>query len=416
MPRPLRIAVVGFGPCGGTAAYLLADHGHDVTLFERAERLGPVGAGILLQPSGQIVLKRLGLLHEVAARAEPIDELHAVTDRGRIILKLPYEEVRPGCTAFGVARGVVFDAIHRAVLASGVNVRLGCDILETPLVPGGIAAVDARGERHGPFDFVVVAEGSRSRMRAASGLTRWEHEYAYGAIWLIGRCTAIRRKLYQVVRGSQRLVGVLPMGDGRCSLYWGVRRDEVAPTFAAPFSRWRDDVLRLCPEVEELFEGVSDFDGILYTTYRHAEMRSWHDERRIFLGDAAHPISPHMGQGTSLALWDAFAFARSAERSSNVDEIFGRYVESRRRIVRFYSWVSLALSPFFQSDGVIKAIGRDIALPLMPRLPILRRQMLLSMAGIKAGFLAGAMAMDDPGPADDGVSTSFDSLYATADA
>ena len=58
----MRFAIAGFGIGGATLAVALARDGHEVTVFERAAALGPVGAGFLLQPSGQAVLAELGVL------------------------------------------------------------------------------------------------------------------------------------------------------------------------------------------------------------------------------------------------------------------------------------------------------------------------------------------------------------------
>src|SRR5437762_2768415 len=100
--RRYRVGVVGFGVAGAATAYLLAKSGHAVTLIERAPAVRPIGAGILLQPSGQLVLRNLGLLDQVISRAEPIMELHAVLHSGRTLLRMPYAEVEPGCRAYGV--------------------------------------------------------------------------------------------------------------------------------------------------------------------------------------------------------------------------------------------------------------------------------------------------------------------------
>src|SRR5262245_38297530 len=77
MPRRFRVGVVGFGVSGATTAYLLARDGHRVTLVERATEVGPIGAGVLLQCSGQEVLRHLGVLDHVLAHAAPIEELYA---------------------------------------------------------------------------------------------------------------------------------------------------------------------------------------------------------------------------------------------------------------------------------------------------------------------------------------------------
>ncbi|MBI3760403.1 MAG: FAD-dependent monooxygenase, partial [Chloroflexi bacterium] len=80
------VGIVGFGIAGGALAVLLARAGHGVTVIEQAPQVGPVGAGILLQPSGQLVMQRLGLLDAIVAKSEPIHSLHAFTARGGTLL------------------------------------------------------------------------------------------------------------------------------------------------------------------------------------------------------------------------------------------------------------------------------------------------------------------------------------------
>src|SRR5260370_19836818 len=100
MPKPYRVGVVGCGVGGATVSYLLARAGNVVDLFERAPHVGPVGAGILLQPSGQLVLRRLGLLGKVISPAEPVDELHALTHHGDKLIRPPWDAIEPRCRAY----------------------------------------------------------------------------------------------------------------------------------------------------------------------------------------------------------------------------------------------------------------------------------------------------------------------------
>ena len=65
----MRIAIAGAGITGTTVGFLLAEQGHEVTIFEQAKVCQPVGAGIMLQNSGQQVLDRLGLLADLADAA-----------------------------------------------------------------------------------------------------------------------------------------------------------------------------------------------------------------------------------------------------------------------------------------------------------------------------------------------------------
>lgn len=391
--RPLRIGVIGCGIAGSAAATLLARRGHHVTILEQSPQVGPVGAGILLQPSGQVVLRRMGLLDEVTSTAERITHLHAVTHRGRTLTHLSYNDVFAGCIAYGLHRGDLFTALHRAVLEAGVQVQLNCTIaaLSHTRANGTVMARDARGQEFGPFDVLIGADGSRSTSRRISGLQSVTYPYSFGAMWAIGHTAAVSGKLYQVTHGTRRLCGLLPMGGGRVSLFWGVANRDRAALLDRGIDHWRNDVAHLCPVADELLSQIRCFDDVRFTTYQHVWMPRWHDgNRTILIGDAAHACSPHLGQGASLALMDAEALVECLSTCESIPEAFHQYTLRRRRYLRYVTTVSFLLAPFFQSPGWVKGCGRDLALPILPRLPIIGRQILTTMAGLKRGFFRGA--------------------------
>jgi 2-polyprenyl-6-methoxyphenol hydroxylase-like FAD-dependent oxidoreductase len=376
--RRSRIAVVGFGVAGAAAAALLAEQGHEVTVFEQAPALEPVGAGVLLQPSGQRVLERLGVLDAVARGSEQIDRIVARTDRGRVILDLAYLDGGSGLRGLGVARPTLHDALVALALSAGVEVRVG-----TPIVSQEAGSLtDATGARHGPFALVVGADGSASRLRAGSGLVRWSHEYAYGALWTVGRSSQVSGELRQVVRGTRELLGLLPLGAGRCNFFFSQRHDRFPDVVARGFAAWRDRVLALCPESEEVLAHVEGFDGLALTGYRHVVLRSPYDGGLVLIGDAGHAMSPHLGQGVNLALIDAWTLARCIERGQGFERALAAYASARRPQLRFYAAVTMALSPFFQADGRLLGLARDTGLPLVQRVRPLRRLMARTMAGL----------------------------------
>src|SRR5262245_52687923 len=113
-PR-MDIGIVGAGFAGCAAALALSRGGHRVTLYERAPEPGPVGAAIVLQPSGLAVLARLGLAAQVMARGARIDRLHVVTPRGKTVVNLDYAAIDPSWYGLGVHRGVLFHALFDTV-------------------------------------------------------------------------------------------------------------------------------------------------------------------------------------------------------------------------------------------------------------------------------------------------------------
>src|SRR5688572_23125285 len=118
----LRVGVVGCGVAGLAAATLLARRGDSVTLLERAPEPGPVGAGFLLQASGQGVLSKLGLLDAIASRSARLSGLRVVDAAGELLIALSPRHSRSGelAPALGVKRGVLFDELLRAAIAAGV--------------------------------------------------------------------------------------------------------------------------------------------------------------------------------------------------------------------------------------------------------------------------------------------------------
>lgn len=373
---------------GTFAGVLLARAGHEVTMFERTPVLAPVGAGFLLQPSGQGVLERAGLLGEAVRRAEPITHMRAVTHGGRVLVRLDYGDLLESSRAYGVRRAELHETLHGAAVTAGVTVRLGVEIVGHESVGEGVRLISAGEGACGPFDMVLAADGARSPLRQAAGVRHRAHTYAHGAAWLTGPCPAVRNHLYQVTRGTKVLCGVLPTGEGQASLFWGLPVRDFAAVRGGGFGAWRERIVGVCPEAASVLGAHDSFERVTFATCHHVHMPRWHVGRVLFLGDAAHATSPHLGQGVNLALMDAEAFATALAGAPDVPGAFAAYERARRRHVAFYSRLTYLLSPFFQSDGFVRGFARDVFLPLMPRVPYVRREMLRTLAGDKPGWLS----------------------------
>jgi 2-polyprenyl-6-methoxyphenol hydroxylase-like FAD-dependent oxidoreductase len=403
----LSVGIVGCGTGGPAAAILLARAGHRVTLLERAPDPGPIGAGILLQPTGMAVLERLGMLEEVVAQGARVERLHGASVAGRTVLELAYADLEPGLFGLGLHRGALFSALHRGVQAAGVELRCGVWVTGLRREREGVILADSDDESHGPFDLVVVADGARSALRSAVRRRRRVVRYPWGALWAIVADPAgdFDGVLSQRYRGTREMVGFLPLGSSpvvaggkpQASIFWSVHGDRLADWRAEGLAGWKQRVLSLDPRAEPLLEQVESLDSLLFSAYYDVRSRGWHDDRVVLIGDAGHAMSPQLGQGVNLALVDALVLARALGDGTDVAGALERYTRARRAQTRFYAAASRLMTPLFQSDVGLLALPRDALTRPASRVPWLRRQMLASLAGAKDGLLSALPAGALPG-------------------
>lgn len=390
MQGRLRIAIVGYGTAGQAAAIMLRAQGHTLTVFEQAPALRPVGAGFLLQPTGFGVLFRMGLHEAVLEHGQRIERLHGCNHRHRTVMDMRYADHAPDCFGMGMTRGSLFtvlrDAYPDAVLI-GVCIEQVTD--------DGRCLLDDKGESYGPFDLIVVANGAHSRLRRfAPGLLRHETVYPWGALWCLlpGDDWPYPRELRQRYVGSREMIGMLPVGrrmdhPGRwMTFYFSLPGNRVDAFDERGFERMRGRVAAIWPEVSALLKGVDSAQQLNRARYRDVVMRAPVHGRMVFLGDAAHAMSPQLGQGVNMALLDAEALAGALEASTGVDEALQSYAGRRRAHLAVYQRLSRWLTPLFQSDRKAWAVLRDLGFGPLGRMPLVRGQMLKILAGTKVAW------------------------------
>jgi 2-polyprenyl-6-methoxyphenol hydroxylase-like FAD-dependent oxidoreductase len=414
----LRIALCGAGTAGLASAIILARQGHDITLFEQTPTMETVGAGILLQPTGMAVFEHLGVLEEARDLGAHVTALRGRLANNTLLIDSRYHEACPDHHGLGLHRATLCHVLMQALRPLPVQWRFGCTTIRVQDHGVGAELVyrdasDERGGEHSAtFDLVLVANGARSTLRP----TEWvalDKPYPWGAVWaILPECEALDTQvLHQFFHGASRMMGILPTGavpEARgqrlTSLFWSLPTAELEKwgQNAGAIAAWKSEVRQRWPSAGEWIESLDLQPGqFLPAHYRDVVMKRFGAGRIGVLGDAAHAMSPQLGQGVNMALLDAWALGQALQQSNDLTTMWAEYHRLRLPSVRFYQFMSRGLTPFYQSHSRLLGLLRDISFPWMYRLPWLRREMARTVSGVKAGpFRETSLATIAANPAD----------------
>lgn len=384
----LRVGIVGCGVAGMTAAILLSEAGHAVTLLERFDQPQPLGAGLLIQPTGLRVLQRLGL-HETALRlGARVAGIDGRSDLGHSVLDLRYGDLDARLHGLGLHRGALFTLLFERLQRSPARLTTGFEVASI----AGTTLAAADGRKAGPFDLVLVCDGAHSHLRESLAPKHSAVVYAWGCLWttLPDPDRRFAGLLHQRFRGNRHMVGVLPVGvapggddNDDVTLFWSVRVAEMKAVRARGLGPLKAELLGIWPELAPLLEPLTSFDQFSDATYRDVVMSGFRRERVLFLGDCAHGMSPQLGMGANLALADAATLAGALARTPSLDAAIALFEQTRKRTLSLYSFVSRWLTPFYQGDLVAAGWLRDLTFGPACAFPPTRRAMLTMLSGTR---------------------------------
>jgi len=324
-----KAVVVGAGIGGVATAVALRRAGLDVTVYEQAPALREVGAGLTVWPNAMRALQRLGLHEAVWAvgRAFGVGRIHDW--RGRVLVEGARREVlqkRFGWPGIVLHRHQLLAALAAPLPPGSVRLGARCTGFEQDGAGVTVRFADGTEER---ADLLVGADGLSSPTRAAL-LGPHRPRYAgYAAYRGITRFP-LEGDVASEAWGCGQRFGFVP-GPGGDVYWWAAVSGPEGED--PPLPSYKREVLGRYRgwfhPVEAVVESTPDGTVLRNDIFDRPPARRWSAGRVTLLGDAAHPVTPDLGQGACLALEDAVVLARCLSAAPDVPAALRAYDAAR---------------------------------------------------------------------------------------
>ncbi|KAF3069286.1 3-hydroxybenzoate 6-hydroxylase 1 [Trichoderma lentiforme] len=344
---PPTVLIIGCGVAGPVLAILLKRKGYHPIVFEKVRELGNAGASLMVMSNGLKVFNLIGVADAIKAESLPLTALWDAKASGEILgqssLASTFAE-KYQQPATGIRRTVLNLLLKNKVLEEGIEVREGWGLIDIQEHKDSVTATFSNGESV-TGSFLVGCDGIKSASRALLQKQKGVEEGAPSFTGLTQ--TAFLSEMPEALQDMAAMrnwygdgVHVIAYPVGPKAMSWALTQRETQereetwrPFTADEMEAQRDALLKLLDGWDaNIAQGAKSAERIIkFGLFDRDELEpeQWYSRRCVLVGDAAHPTSPHLGQGANQAMEDCYHLSTALPNLSTEaqDEDYKRNLE-----------------------------------------------------------------------------------------
>jgi 2-polyprenyl-6-methoxyphenol hydroxylase-like FAD-dependent oxidoreductase len=308
------VAVVGAGGGGAVLALALAKQGISTVVLDQAAGPPQGLRGEILQPNGQQVLDRLGVLQSLPANAtRSVRHFHFCRAGGTRLCSIDYGDLpAPYNRAIVTLPNVAHHAIVAAVQQQkSVTLRYGTSftgLLREGDRVVGLSTQGPEGTRTIRAKIVVGADGAFSKVREALKIPADVYLYPDGyLIAILESEEPVSESFYYV--GHRTILGVFPATGNKVYLFYMIPSGSMEALKQRGIPALQQTWSQIAPQFAGMFRRLSDWSQTAYMPTGRVRTLTWVADGAVLIGDAAHAMNPHASQGRMQAMVDAMALS-----------------------------------------------------------------------------------------------------------
>ncbi len=397
-------------------ALALAQKGIKTIVLEQAPGPPQGLRGEILQPNGQQVLDRLGLLNKLPSEStRTVHKFHFCRVGGQRLCTVDYSELPP---PYNQAVVTLPNVAHHAILSAiehepSVSLRYRATFTGLLREDGRVVGLTAKQEddqRTIKAKVVVGADGAFSKVREALGIPADLHLYPQGyLIAIVDAAVPISEAKYFV--GKRTILGMFPAAGNKVYLFYMIDAGSYEQVKARGVVALQDAWIAIDPSGEPIFRTLTDWKQTAFMPTGRVRTPTWVADGAVLIGDAAHAMNPHASQGRMQAMVDAVTLAELLPECLATHDYSAEklktYEIARRPQVTMLQKLADEQVLFWNTANPIIAFLRDRVFRTLDRNARLRYRVLSTTAGFRkeppfglmdrlmaAGFLPDPSAHD----------------------